>query len=71
LIFESLFFSIGFRFIYHLIIILGVGHNAKAHAIAYMPLVIAGHSGVSKKIYSGRFDYAFATALEINANHFK
>jgi hypothetical protein len=57
--------GIGFRFITYLIIILGVGHNAKAHAIAYMPLVI-GYSGVSKKIYSGRFDYAFATALEIN-----
>jgi hypothetical protein len=25
-----------------LIIIIGVGHNSKAHAIAYMPLVIAG-----------------------------
>jgi hypothetical protein len=25
-----------------LIIIIGVGHNSKAHAIAYMPPVIAG-----------------------------
>ena len=31
--------AIAFGFSTYLIIILGVGHNAKAHAIAYMPLV--------------------------------
>jgi len=34
--------SLAFGFSTYLIIILGVGHNAKAHAIAYMPMVLAG-----------------------------
>ncbi|MBQ0788766.1 MAG: hypothetical protein KBT69_14805, partial [Oceanihabitans sp.] len=34
--------AIAFGFSTYLIIILGVGHNAKAHAIAYFPLVLAG-----------------------------
>ena len=36
--------ALGFGFSTYLIIILGVGHNAKAHAIGYMPLVLAGAS---------------------------
>jgi hypothetical protein len=39
LIFESLFLALAFG-LSTTIIILGVGHNAKAHAIAYMPLVM-------------------------------
>ncbi|NOQ92458.1 MAG: hypothetical protein GQ552_07065, partial [Flavobacteriaceae bacterium] len=34
--------SLAFGFSTYFIIILGVGHNAKAHAIAYMPMVLAG-----------------------------
>src|SRR5210317_1583671 len=34
--------ALAFGFSTYLIIILGVGHNAKAHAIAYMPLVLLG-----------------------------
>ena len=34
--------ALAFGFSTYLIIILGVGHNAKAHAIAYMPLVLSG-----------------------------
>src|SRR5690606_29552087 len=34
--------ALAFGFSTYLIIILGVGHNAKAHAIAYMPMVLAG-----------------------------
>ena len=34
--------SLAFGFSTYLIIIFGAGHNAKAHAIAYMPLVLAG-----------------------------
>src|SRR5690554_8180572 len=34
--------AMAFGFSTYLIIILGVGHNAKAHAVAYMPLVLSG-----------------------------
>jgi hypothetical protein len=54
-----------------LIIIIGVGHNSKAHAIAYMPLVIAGFILVLGENISRGLLTMFATALEINANHFQ
>ena len=38
----ALFGALAFGFSTYLIIIIGVGHNAKAHAIAYMPLVLCG-----------------------------
>ena len=64
--------AIAFGFSTYLIIILGVGHNAKAHAIAYMPLVIAGFILVFQKKYIwGGLLTMFAVALEINANHFQ
>jgi hypothetical protein len=64
--------SIAFGLSTYLIIILGVGHNAKAHAIGYMPLVIAGIILVFRKKYIvGGLLTLFATALEINANHFQ
>lgn len=56
----------------YLIIILGVGHNAKAHAIAYMPLVLSGILLCFRKKYvTGFLLLAIAMALEINANHFQ
>ncbi|MGH2664410.1 YfhO family protein [Flavobacterium sp.] len=64
--------AIAFGFSTYLIIILGVGHNAKAHAIAYMPLVIAGVLLVYQKRYIvGGLLTMLAAALEINANHFQ
>ncbi|MEC5166729.1 MFS family permease [Flavobacterium sp. PL11] len=64
--------ALAFGFSTYLIIILGVGHNAKAHAIAYMPLVIAGFILVFQKKYIiGGLLTLFATALEISANHFQ
>ena len=64
--------AIAFGFSTYLIIILGVGHNAKAHAIGYMPLVIAGFIMVFQKKYIwGGLLAMFAVALEINANHFQ
>ena len=64
--------AIAFGFSTYLIIILGVGHNAKAHAIAYMPLVIAGFVLVFQKKYIwGGLLTMFAVALEVNANHFQ
>ena len=67
---KAFFGALAFGFSTYLIIILGVGHNAKAHAIAYMPLVIAGFVMVWQKRYiAGGLLTMFAAALEINANH--
>jgi hypothetical protein len=69
---KAFFGAIAFGFSTYLIIILGVGHNAKAHAIAFMPLVVAGFIVVFQKKYIwGGLLTLFATALEINANHFQ
>ncbi len=64
--------ALAFGFSTYLIIILGVGHNAKAHAIAYMPMVVAGVILVFRKKYLwGAILTLFAAALEISANHFQ
>ena len=64
--------ALAFGFSTYMIIILGVGHNAKAHAIAYMPLVLAGVLLVFQKKYVvGGILTMLAAALEINANHFQ
>ncbi|WNM17891.1 YfhO family protein [Flavobacterium capsici] len=69
---KAFFGALAFGFSTYLIIILGVGHNAKAHAIAYMPLVIAGFILVFRKRYlHGGILTMLAVALEINANHFQ
>ena len=64
--------AIAFGFSTYLIIILGVGHNAKAHAIAYMPLVLSGII----LTFRGKYLWGFvlttvAMALELVANHFQ
>lgn len=64
--------AIAFGFSTYLIIILGVGHNAKAHAIAYMPLVLSGIF----LTFKGKHLYGFilltiAMGLELAANHFQ
>ncbi|MCM5663528.1 YfhO family protein [Galbibacter mesophilus] len=64
--------ALAFGFSTYLIIILGVGHNAKAHAIGYFPFVLAGIILAFRRNYiSGFLLTAFAMALEINANHFQ
>jgi hypothetical protein len=69
---KAFFGALAFGFSTYLIIILGVGHNAKAHAIGYMPLVIAGFILVFQRKYIwGGLLTMFAVALEINANHFQ
>jgi hypothetical protein len=69
---KAFFGALAFGFSTYLIVILGVGHNAKAHSIAYMPLVVAGVIMVFRKkyIYGGLLTM-LAVALEINANHFQ
>jgi hypothetical protein len=69
---QAFFGALTFGFSTYLIIILGVGHNAKALAIAYMPMVVAGVLLVYRKKYIlGGLLTMIAVALEINANHFQ
>ncbi|HSD05869.1 YfhO family protein [Flavobacterium sp.] len=69
---KAFFGAVAFGFSTYLIIILGVGHNAKAHAIAYMPMVVAGFIMVFQRKYIwGGLLTMFAVALEVNANHFQ
>lgn len=64
--------SLAFGFSTYLIIILGVGHNSKAHAIAYMPLVLSGIILTFQKRYIiGFLLTTIAMGLEIVANHFQ
>ncbi|AZJ32037.1 membrane protein YfhO [Tenacibaculum mesophilum] len=62
--------SLSFGFSTYLIIIFGAGHNAKAHAIGYMPMVIAGVIYIFRKRYLlGFILTALAMALEVYSNH--
>ncbi|MBE9489485.1 MAG: hypothetical protein IMY67_04255, partial [Bacteroidetes bacterium] len=64
--------ALAFGFSTYLIIILGVGHNAKAHAIAYMPLVLSGILLTFRKKYLyGFLLTTVGMALELVANHFQ
>ncbi len=64
--------ALAFGFSAYLIIIIGVGHNSKAHAIAYFPLVISGILLVFQKRYIWGFLLtALAMGLEIQANHYQ
>ena len=62
--------ALAFGFSTYLIIILGVGHNSKAHAIAYMPLVLSGIVLTFRKKYLlGFIITAIAMGLQLVANH--
>ena len=62
--------ALSFGFSTYLIIIFVPGHNSKAHAIAYMPLVLAGVLWVFQKKYVlGFIVTGIAMALEIYTNH--
>lgn len=64
--------AIAFGFSTYLIIILGIGHNAKAHAIAYMPLVLSGvFLTFREKYLYGFMLMTLAMGLELVANHFQ
>jgi len=64
--------ALAFGFSTYLIIILGVGHNAKAHALGYIPMVLGGIVLVFRKKYLWGFLLtALAMALEISANHYQ
>ncbi|MDC1355412.1 YfhO family protein [Flavobacteriaceae bacterium] len=62
--------ALAFGFSTYLIIILGVGHNAKAHAIAYMPLVLSGIIlTFQNRYFLGFIVTAIASGLELVTNH--
>ncbi|MED5354866.1 MAG: YfhO family protein [Bacteroidota bacterium] len=64
--------ALAYGFSTYLIIIIGAGHNAKAHAIAYMPLVIAGILMVFNGKYSKGFILStLALGLQFCSNHFQ
>ena len=64
--------ALAFGFSTYLIIILGVGHNAKAHALAYLPLLLGGILLIFRKYYLWGFLLtAIAMALELRANHYQ
>jgi uncharacterized membrane protein YfhO len=69
---QAFFGALAFGFSTYLIIILGVGHNAKAHAIAYIPMILAGIIFIFNKRYLvGGIVTMLAAGLEIQANHFQ
>lgn len=62
--------AVAFGFSTYFIIILGVGHNAKAHAIAYFPLVLSGILLTFQRKYIWGFLLtAIAMSLEIMTAH--
>ncbi|WP_179344827.1 YfhO family protein [Winogradskyella ursingii] len=64
--------ALAFGFSTYLIIILGVGHNSKAHAIAYMPLVLSGIILTFRQKYIlGFLLTTVALGLELVANHYQ
>ncbi|MDM9631860.1 YfhO family protein [Robiginitalea aurantiaca] len=64
--------ALAFGFSTYLIIILGVGHNAKAHAIGYLPMVLGGIILTFRRNYLWGFLLtAVAVGLEIQANHYQ
>ncbi|MGB5820012.1 MAG: YfhO family protein [Saonia sp.] len=64
--------ALAFGFSTYMIIILGVGHNAKAHALGYLPMLLGGIVLVFRKNYLWGFVLtAVAMALEVVANHYQ
>ncbi len=64
--------ALAFGFSTYLIIIFGAGHNAKAHAMGYLPMLLGGIILVFRKKYLWGFLLtAIAMALEIQANHYQ
>ena len=68
----AFFGAVAFAFSTYLIIILGVGHNTKALAIGYAPLIFAGLFKIlDKKYLLGFIIASLGLGLQINANHYQ
>ena len=64
--------ALSFGFSTYLIIIIGAGHNAKAHAISYMPFVLGSIIYVVRRKYIiGFILTAIFLGLQLTANHFQ
>ena len=64
--------AIAFAFSSYFFIIIQAGHMSKAHAIAYLPMVVAAVLYTYRgKMYLGGILTALTVALEINCNHFR
>jgi len=64
--------ALAFGFSTYLIIIIGVGHNSKAHAIAYFPLVLSGIVLTFRRKYIlGFILTTLALGLELVTNHYQ
>lgn len=64
--------AMAFGFSTYLIIILGVGHNAKAHAVAYMPVVLSGILlGMQRRYILSFIVTGLGMGLHLVANHFQ
>jgi len=68
----ALFGAIAFGFSTYLIIILGVGHNTKALALGYLPLIIAGFLMILRgKYLKGFLISSLFLGLQVHANHYQ
>ncbi|MDA0758588.1 MAG: YfhO family protein [Bacteroidetes bacterium] len=68
----ALFGAIAFGFSTYLIVILGVGHNTKALALGYMPLVVSGFiMTLNKKYLEGFIITSLFLGLQIHSNHYQ
>lgn len=64
--------ALAYGFSTYLIIILEVGHNAKAHALGYAPVVLAGLIWLFKgRHLLGVLVFTLGMAFEISANHYQ
>ena len=64
--------ALAYGFSTYLLIIIQVGHNTKAQALGYMPVVLAAvHLLFTKNRRWGIFFAALALALQIRANHYQ
>jgi len=68
----SILGALSFGLSTYLIIIIGAGHNAKAHAISYMPFVLGSIIYVLRKRYLlGFFLTTIFLGLQLASNHFQ
>ena len=65
--------AIGFAFSSYFIIIIQAGHMTKAHAIGYLPLIIASvlYTFKSEKLLLGAVFTALFVALQLYSNHYQ
>ena len=68
----AIFGSFAYALSTYLLIILQVGHNTKAQAIAYMPIVIGGlYMILNNKRLLGFILTVFSLSMQIRANHYQ